>query len=105
MTEEQVSELRNKMGEIAKLSKAPSQIQVFYHLLGTGRSMSVKELSTELSLTPKATERAVAKLVDKGLIQRSSFRQRSYTCDNKQILLGLLVNQTDLKDRLDRKGL
>ena len=105
MTEEQVSGLKNMMDEIAKLTKAPSQMQVFYHLLGTGRSMSVKELSTELSLTPKATERAVAKLVDKELIQRASFRQRSYTCDSKQILLGLLVNQTDLKDRLDRKGL
>ena len=105
MTEEQVSGLRNMMDEIAKLSKAPSQMQVFYHLLGTGRSMSVKELSTELSLTPKATERAVAKLVDKELIQRASFRQRSYTCDSKQVLLGLLVNQTELKDRLDRKGL
>ena len=55
MTEEQVSELRSKMDEIAKLSRAPSQMQVFYQLLGTGRSMSVKELSTELSLTPKAT--------------------------------------------------
>lgn len=105
MTEEQVSELRSMMDEIAKLSKAPSQMQVFYHLLGTGRSMSVKELSTELALTSKATERAVAKLVDKDLIQRASFRQRSYTCDSKQILLGLLVNLTDLKDRLDRKGL
>jgi len=105
MTEEQVSGLKNMMDEIAKLTKAPSQMQVFYHLLGTGRSMSVKELSTELSLTPKATERAVAKLVDKELIQRASFRQRSYTCDSKQILLGLLVNQTDLKDQLDRKGL
>ena len=105
MTEEQVSGLRNMMEEIAKLSKAPSQMQIFYHLLGTGRSMSVKELSTELSLTPKATERAVAKLVDKALIQRASFRQRSYTCDSKQVLLGLLVGQADLKDRLDRKGL
>ena len=105
MTEEQVSELRSMMDEIATLSKAPSLMQIFYHLLGTGRSMSVKELSTELSLTPKATERAVAKLVDKDLIQRSSFRQRSYTCDSKEILLGLLVNLTDLKDRLDRKGL
>jgi predicted transcriptional regulator len=105
MTEEQVSGLRNMMEEIAKLSKAPSQIQVFYHLLRTGRSMSVKELSTELSLTPKATERAVAKLVDKALIQRASFRQRSYTCDSKEILLGILVNLTDLRDRLERKGL
>jgi predicted transcriptional regulator len=105
MTEEQVSGLRNMMEEIAKLSKAPSQMQVFYHLLRTGRSMSVKELSTELSLTPKATERAVAKLVDKALIQRASFRQRSYTCDSKEILLGILVNLTDLRDRLERKGL
>ena len=93
------------MDEIAKLSKAPSQMQVFYHLLRTGRSMSVKELSAEISLTPKATERAVAKLVNKCLIQRASFRQRSYTCDSKQILLGLLVNQTDLKGRLESKGL
>ncbi|TRO48895.1 hypothetical protein E2P65_02060 [Candidatus Bathyarchaeota archaeon] len=105
MTEEQVSGLRNMMEEIAKLSKAPSQMQVFYHLLRTGRSMSVKELSTELSLTPKATERAVAKLAEKTLIQRASFRQRSYTCDSKEILLGMLVNLTDLRDRLERKGL
>jgi predicted transcriptional regulator len=105
MSEEKVKELREKMEAIQGLERAPSQNLVFFHLLGTGRTMTVREISGELSLTPKATERAVAKLLDKRLIQRAPFRQRSYTCDSKEILLGLLVNLGELQKRLEKRGI
>ena len=104
MSEQQVKELVEKMGTIRNLPKAPSQYQVFLHLLGSGRTMTVRELSSELGMTPKATERAVAKLLEKDLIQRSPFRQRSYTCDSKEILLGMLTTIVDLQDRLEKRG-
>ncbi len=93
------------MDKIRDLTKAPSQYQVFLHLLGSGKTMTVSELAGELDMTPKATERAVAKLLEKDLIQRSPFRQRSYTCDSKEILLGMLMTLVDLQDRLEKKGL
>ena len=65
MSEEQVKELRKKMDTIKNLNRAPSQNTIFFHLLGTGRTMTVREVSGELGLTPKATERAVAKLLEK----------------------------------------
>jgi predicted transcriptional regulator len=70
--------------------------------LGTARTMSVKELSTELSLTPKATERAVAKLLEKNLIQRSPFKDGGYTCDAKQTVLSLLVTVSDIYEDYER---
>jgi predicted transcriptional regulator len=105
MSEDKLKELREKMEAIQSLERAPSQNMVFFHLLGTGRTMTVREVSGELGLTPKATERAVAKLLDKGLIQRAPFRQRSYTCDSKEILLGLLVNLSELQKRLEKRGI
>jgi predicted DNA-binding transcriptional regulator len=105
MSEEKLKELREKMGAIQGLERAPSQNMVFFHLLGTGRTMTVREISGELGLTPKATERAVAKLLEKGLIQRAPFRQRSYTCDNKEVLLSLLVNLSELQARLEKRGI
>ena len=105
MSEEKVKELREKMNAIQGLKRAPSQNMVFFHLLGTGRTITVREIAGELGLTPKATERAVAKLLDKGLIQRAPFRQRSYTCDSKEILLVLLVNQSELQKRLEKRGI
>lgn len=104
MSDQQVKDLGEKMGTIRNLNKAPSQYQVFLHLLGSGRTMTVKELAGELGMTPKATERAVAKLLEKDLIQRSPFRQRSYTCDSKEILLGMLTTLVDLQDRLEKRG-
>ena len=58
-----------------------------------------------MDLTSKAAERAVAKLVKKGLIQRAPYRTRSYLCGSKEILLGLLVIMAELKARLDKNGL
>ena len=100
MSEEKLKELREKMDNILSLKKAPSQNTIFLHLLGTGRTITVREIAGELSLTPKATERAVAKLLEKGLIQRAPFRQRSYTCDSKEIILGLLLTLNELQERL-----
>lgn len=104
MSGEQVEELNERMDAIRKLRKAPSQFKIFLHLLGIGRSMTVKEIAADLDLTQKATERAIAKLFDKGLIQRVSFGRRSYTCDSNQILLGILLSVTDLMDRLEKRG-
>jgi predicted transcriptional regulator len=105
MSEEKVKELTEKMDNILSLKKAPSQNTVFLHLLGTGRTITVREIAGELGLTPKATERAVAKLLEKGLIQRAPFRQRSYTCDSKEIILGLLLSLNEMRERLEKKGI
>ena len=96
MSEEQLKQLRELNDSLLSLRRAPSQLTIFYHLLETGKTMTVKELSGELDLTPKATERAVAKLLDKGLIQRNMFREGTYMCDSRKILLSLLVVTTEL---------
>ena len=105
MSEQLVDELKEKMGAIRSLKRAPSQYQIFFHLLGTGRTMTVREIAGEMGMTPKATERAVAKLVEKGLIQRAPFRQRSYTCDSRQVILGMLLTVMELQDRLENRGI
>jgi predicted transcriptional regulator len=102
MSEKQLGELRDMTDTLLKLRKAPSQFQIVFHLLGTARTMSVKELSAELSLTPKATERAVAKLLEKNLIQRSPFKDGGYTCDAKQIVLSLLVTVSDMYEDYEK---
>lgn len=105
MSEDRMKELSGKMEAITGLTKAPSQNTIFFHLLGTGKTMTVKEIATETGLTSKATERAVAKLLEKGLISRAPFRSRSYICDGKEIVLGLLVTVAELKERLEKRGL
>lgn len=102
MSEKQLSELSDRTETLLKLRKAPSQFQVIFHLLSTARTLSVKELSTELSLTPKATERAMAKLLEKNLIQRSPFKDGGYTCDAKQIVLSLLVTVSDMYEDYEK---
>lgn len=104
MSEEKVAELRGKMDALLALRKAPSQFMVFINLLGTGRAMTVREIATEIGLTPKATERAVAKLLEKDLIQRSPFRDGSYTCDSREVLLGLMLETMDLREKLAELG-
>jgi len=101
MFERSMKELRAKTDALLTLQKAPSQFSILCHLLGTGRTVTVREASSELGLTPKATERAVAKLLEKGLIQRTPFRDGAYVCDGKQILLSLLLATTDLSERLE----
>ena len=102
MSENQLAELKDRTDTLLKLRKAPSQFQILFHLLGTSRTMSVKELSTELDLTPKATERAIAKLLEKNLIQRSPFKDGGYTCDAKQIMLSLLVTVSDMYEDYEK---
>lgn len=104
MSEKQLAELKDMTDTLLKLRKAPSQFQILFHLLGTARTMTVKELSVELGLTPKATERAVAKLIEKNLIQRSPFKDGGYSCDAKQILLSLIVTVSDLYEDYEKSA-
>ena len=96
MSEERMGQLKELTDSLLNLQRAPSQSTVFYHLLETGKTVTVKELAGELDLSHKATERAVAKLLDKGLIQRNMFREGTYMCDSRKILLSLLMVTTEL---------
>ncbi|MBS7652794.1 MAG: winged helix-turn-helix transcriptional regulator [Candidatus Bathyarchaeia archaeon] len=102
MTQEAVKDLREKMNALLTIQKAPSQFAILSHLLSTRRTMTIKELSTELNLTPKAAERAMAKLLEKGLIQRTPFRDGGYTCDSNIILLSLLLATSEIYEKLSR---
>jgi predicted DNA-binding transcriptional regulator len=103
MSEEQLGQLKKLTDNLLNLQRAPSQSTVFHHLLETGKSMTVKELAGELDLTPKATERAVAKLLGKGLIQRNVFREGTYMCDSRKILLILLMVTTKLYQDYEKR--
>ncbi len=72
-------------------------------MLETGKTMTVKEIASELDLTAKSGERAVAKLLDKGLLQRSTFREGTYTCDSKLIVVSLLRTVIDLYEDLENR--
>ena len=103
MSEKQLAELKDRTETLLKLRKAPSQFSILFHLLGTGRTMTVRELSAELQLTSKATERAIAKLLEKSLVQRSPLKDGGYACDAKQIVLSLLVTMSDLYEDYERR--
>ncbi len=103
LSEKRLGELRKRTDALMMLKRAPSQETVFHYLLETGRSMSVREIGSELSLTDKAVERATAKLVDKGLVQRSTFREGAYEVDANLIIMSLLRVVTELyEDYEDR---
>jgi len=97
-----MKEIRAMMENFLNLKRAPSQNKIFFYLLGTGKTMAVREIAKEVEITPKATERAIAKLLTKGLIQRSPFRDGSYACDNRHILLGLLLIILELHEKLNK---
>lgn len=102
MSQELMKDLRDKVNALLAIQRAPSQFAILSHLLSTRRTMTIKELSAELNLTPKATERAMAKLLEKGLIQRTPFRDGGYTCDGNLILLSLLLATSEIHERLSR---
>ena len=95
--------IRERTVALLRLKRAPSQETIFYYLLETGKIMSVKEIASELDLTAKSAERAVAKLLDKGLIQRSTFREGTYIADSKIIVVSLLRTVTELYDDLESR--
>lgn len=82
--------IRDRTDALLRLKRAPSQETIFYHLLESGKTMTVKEIASELDMTAKSAERAVAKLLEKSLIQRSTFREGTYVCDTKVIAVSLL---------------
>jgi predicted transcriptional regulator len=96
LSEQQLGDMKKKLETLLGLMKAPSQFMVFLHLLNTGKTMTVKEISEELVLTTKATERAVAKLLEKEVIQKSPFRDGAYNVDIKGVTTILLVATIEL---------
>jgi predicted DNA-binding transcriptional regulator len=103
LSDKKLGGLRGRTEALFKLKRAPSQEIVFNHLLETGRTMTVREMAAELDLTGKATERAVAKLLDKGLIQRSTFREGTYVCESRLILISMLRVLTDLFEEYEER--
>lgn len=103
MSEGKIEELRERTNALLRLRRAPSQFAILFHLLETGRGMTIREIAGEVGLTPKATERAVAKLLEKGLIQRTRFRDGAYACDSRQVLLGLLLVTADLHEQFEKQ--
>jgi predicted transcriptional regulator len=96
------NKIEEKMDFLLNLKRAPSQFLVFIHIFGKGKSMTVSDISNELDLTLKATERSVSKLVKKGIIKKSSFKKGAYTCDRNQIILGLILKVSELERKLGK---
>lgn len=95
--------IRERTEALLRLKRAPSQEIIFYHMLETGKTMTVKEVASELDLTAKSAERAVAKLIEKGLLQRSTFREGTYSCDSKMIVVSLLRTVIELYEDLENR--
>ncbi len=95
--------IRERTEALLRLKRAPSQETIFYYILETGKTMTVKEVASELDLTAKSAERAVAKLLDKGLLQRSTFREGTYVCDSKMIVVSLLRTVIELYEDLENR--
>ena len=95
--------IRERTDALLRLKRAPSQELIFYYLLETGKTMTVKEIASELDLTDKSAERAVAKLLEKGLIQRSTFREGTYVSDSKTIVVSLLRTVIELYEDLESR--
>ena len=95
--------IRERTDALLRLKRAPSQETIFYYMLETGKTMTVKEVASELGLTAKSAERAVAKLLEKGLLQRSTFREGTYVCDTKMIVVSLLRTVIELYEDLENR--
>lgn len=95
--------IRERTDALLRLKRAPSQEMIFYYLLETGKTITVKEIASELDLTPKSAERAVSKLVEKGLLQRSTFREGTYVCDSKVIVVSLMRTLIELYEDLESR--
>ncbi|MES0324582.1 MAG: hypothetical protein ABUK18_01720 [Candidatus Bathyarchaeia archaeon] len=95
--------IRERTKALLRLKRAPSQETIFYYILETGKTMTVKEVASELDLTAKSAERAVAKLLEKGLLQRSTFREGTYVCDSKMIVVSLLRTVIELYEDLENR--
>ena len=95
--------IRERTDALLRLKRAPSQETIFYYMLETGKTMTVKEVASELDLTAKSAERAVAKLLEKGLLQRSTFREGTYVCDTKMVVVSLLRTVIELYEDLENR--
>ena len=98
MSKIDLTNYKEKIENLFLLKRAPSQFKVFTFLLESGKIMTVREIAEYLDLTTKATERAISKLVDKGLVLRSTFREASYNVDSNKIFTYFLITLNDLYD-------
>jgi predicted transcriptional regulator len=103
LSDKKLGEVRERTKALFKLKRAPSQETVFLYLLETGKTMTVREIAAELDLTNKAAERAIAKLVEKGLVQRATFREGTYVCDSRLVILSLLRVVTELYEDFENR--
>lgn len=104
MSNTQFQKLLDFQKNLLTLERAPSQFNVFYHLLLTGKTMTVKELASEIGTTEKSMERAISKLSKKGLVERSTFRDGGYTVDSKKLLGTLLRSVSELqRENIEKK--
>ena len=103
MSEEQLKTFQTMKQNLLTLHRAPSQFKILFHLISRGRSLTIKEIMVDLKMTYKATERAIAKLSEKGLIKHSSFRRGAYYCDLRHIILCILLAYPELYSQYLKK--
>ncbi|MFP3951604.1 MAG: hypothetical protein ACLFVP_05650 [Candidatus Bathyarchaeia archaeon] len=96
MSKEQLERVSEYTENLLSLHRAPSQFRIFFQLLSTGRTMTVKEMAEENKLTEKATERATAKLLDRGLVERSMFREGGYTVNIRRVMISMYMTILEL---------
>lgn len=102
---EQLEDIEEYKDNLMSLQRAPSQFKIFFQLLHTGKTMTVREMAEENKLTEKATERATAKLLDKGLVERSVFREGGYKVNIRRVLISMYMTNVELyEDYKERKG-
>jgi len=95
--------IRERTDALLRLKRAPSQETIFYYMLETGKTMTVKEVASELNIKAKSAKNAVARLLNKGLLQRSTFREGTYTCDSRMIVVSLLRTVIELYEDLENR--
>ena len=96
MSEGFLRRLQEMTQHLLTLNKSPSQFKILFHLFSMGRSLKAEEIANDLKITRKAVERALARLYEKGLVRRSSFRRGAYYCDLRSFTLCILFFCSDL---------
>jgi len=95
-----LNEMKNNL---STLYRSPSQLNILLHIISSGKSLKVSEITKSLKMTHKSVERALAKLYTKGLVQRSSFRKGAYHCNLRHLILCNLLTYFDIVHDLKQK--
>jgi predicted DNA-binding transcriptional regulator len=103
LSEELLKNLNEMKNNLSTLQRSPSQLNILLHIISSGRSLRVSEITKELKTTRKSVERALAKLYAKGLIQRSQFRKGAYHCNLRHLILCNLLTDFDIMEGLKQR--